>query len=419
MREMFLFLRNLKGNAKSSVLTEPLWGIPANLFMPFATLYMFHLGVLDAQIGLLLAIGRFVQMFMALLGGVITDKFGRRLTTAIGDFIAWSIPSLIWAFSQNFWWFLAAVLVNSAWQITGISWECLWVDDNAEDGGKIGQIFNWIYICGLLAVFFAPIAGFFVARYSLVPVVRVLYLFAFVSMTAKLVLLYIFSTETKRGLERMEQTKNTSLVRLLFGYVDVFKQMIRSKIMIRALAIQALVGVTLLISGTFFALYATQNLGLPEPVLAYLPILRAVVMLSFLFFIQNRLNVFKEHYVMLFGAVLFVSAHVLLVALPPSSWGLLAVYTFIEACAGALLLPRMDSLAANAIEPQERARIRSLFNVVILAVSSPFAFLAGLLSDMDRRLPFLLNIGIFALVIIIVYMGRRFKPLAAREGSHG
>ena len=272
MREMFHFLKNLKGNAKSVVLTEPLWSVPFNLYAPFFTLYMFHLGVMDFQIGILLTVGRLLQMVFALLGGVITDKFGRRLTTLVGDCLSWSIPVLIWAFSQNFWWFLVAALVNSTWQITAVSWECLWIDDNAEDANKLAKIFNWIYITGQLAVFFAPIAGFFVERHNLVPVVRVLFLITFVSMTAKFVLLYIYSEETERGAERMRETKNTSLSQLLLGYKDVFVQILRSWKMMRALALQATVGVTLMISTTFFALYTTQNLGVPEHLMAFFPI---------------------------------------------------------------------------------------------------------------------------------------------------
>jgi len=80
---MFAFLFSLKGNAKACIWTEPLWGIPFNLYTPFFTVYMFSLGILDAQIGILITAGRLVQMIAAIFGGVLTGKFGRRLTTFI------------------------------------------------------------------------------------------------------------------------------------------------------------------------------------------------------------------------------------------------------------------------------------------------------------------------------------------------
>ena len=50
---------------------------------------------------------------MALLSGVITDKLGRRLTTLIFDILSWSVPALISAIAQNFWYFLIAGVINS------------------------------------------------------------------------------------------------------------------------------------------------------------------------------------------------------------------------------------------------------------------------------------------------------------------
>ncbi|MCL2841051.1 MAG: MFS transporter [Defluviitaleaceae bacterium] len=421
MREMFIFLKNLKGNAKACVLTEPLWAVPFNLYWPFFTLYMFSLGVLDFQIGLLLTIERLLQVVFALLGGVITDKFGRRLSTLIFDIMSWSIPMLIWTFSQNFWWFLAASIVNSTRQVTTTSWECLLVEDDAENADKLSKIFNWIHISGQLAVFFAPIAGFFVAQYDLVTVVRVLLFITFVSMTAKFVILYIYSTETKPGIIRMKETKNTSFSQLLLGYGDVFKQILRSWKMMRVLALQGLIGTIIMISSTFFALYTTQNLGIPVHLMAYFPILRAAVMLGFLFLIQQRLGMFKPRHIMFTGILVFIAANGILLAAPIESVVWIAVFTVIEACATALLLPRLDTLAANVIDPKERARIRSFFNAAILAFMGLFGVLAGWFSEINRRLPFILNIVLFCLMLIVLVFGRKnasdTKPPVTPVGS--
>ncbi|MCL2016538.1 MAG: MFS transporter [Defluviitaleaceae bacterium] len=408
---MFKFLLALRGNARACVLTEPLYGIPFNLYVPFVTLYMYHLGVMDREIGLLLSIGRLIQVVMSLTAGIITDKFGRRLTTLIGDIVSWSVPTLIWAFSQNFWWFLAAAIINSLWQITAVSWECLWVDDTDEK--DVAPIFNWIYITGLLAVFFAPIAGYFVHIYGVVPVVRVLYVLAFIFMTTKFIVLYIYSTETKRGTERMAAVKNVPVMQSILGYKAVFLQIIRSRLMTKALILQAIWGVVFLVSGTFFALYATQNLSVPESFLAYFPILRAAIMLLFLLVIQERLSKYKSQYMMVAGLVLYIISMGWLLATPQYDWLWLAVYIAMDACAAALLLPRLDALVVNAIDPLERARIRSLFSAIILAISSPFGYLAGLLSDMDRRFPFMLNIFLLVIMVFVLLANKKPKPAVA------
>ena len=41
----------------------------------------------------------------AAFAGVITDKLGRRLATAIFDVLAWVIPCIIWASAQSYWYF--------------------------------------------------------------------------------------------------------------------------------------------------------------------------------------------------------------------------------------------------------------------------------------------------------------------------
>ena len=418
MRETIYFLKNLKGNAKVAVLAQPFWGIPFNLYTPFATVYMFHLGVTDIQIGLMLAVGRFLSMGFAFLGGVVTDKWGRRRINFWGDFIGWCIPALIWAFARDFRWFMIAAVINSVVQVVAVAWECLITDEDGDNPAKITQIYNWIHICGVLAVFFVPFAGLLVERFDVVSVMRWLYIFAFVSMTAKAAILYAFSTETTRGRERMQATKGVPFVTLMAEYRSVFGLIFRSRIMLRALALQALQHTTVMIASTFFALYTTQNLGMPESFLAYFPILRAAVMLVFLFIIQSRLNKIKPHLVMMCGIVAYIIANGVLLLAPAGNWISIAVYVFIEACGVALLIPRMSALVANAIEPKQRARIRAVFNAAILAFISPLAFAAGVLSDMNRRLPFVLNAGLFILMAVFLFIPEKSKNAITGAPTH-
>ncbi|MBE0698883.1 MAG: MFS transporter, partial [Anaerolineaceae bacterium] len=118
-------LFNLRGNQKSAVLTEPLWGIPFNLYAPYVSVYMLALGLKDVQIGLILSINLAVQLVSALLSGPITDKLGRRMTTMIFDFISWTIPAAIWAIAQDFRYFVVAALFNGVWRVTHTSWSCM------------------------------------------------------------------------------------------------------------------------------------------------------------------------------------------------------------------------------------------------------------------------------------------------------
>ena len=98
---LFRTLRELEGNPRATVLTEPMFGIPWNLFSPFFSVYMLALGVTDQGIGTIARLGLVLQIFSALLSGAIVDKFGRRLTLFITDLVSWSVPCLIWAVAQD------------------------------------------------------------------------------------------------------------------------------------------------------------------------------------------------------------------------------------------------------------------------------------------------------------------------------
>lgn len=399
-------------NPKACLFTEPLWGIPYNLFIPFATLYMYALGVKDEQIGMLLTVGMLLQVLSAIFGGIITDKFGRRQITFVVDFISWSVPCIIWMLAQNFWWFLAAAAFNSLLQVTSISWQCLLVEDC--DQRQLVNVYTWVNVSGLLAVFFAPLSALFVSNFSLVPTVRMLYGFAFISMSVKFIILYFYSTETEQGKKRMEETKHQSIWSLFVGYKNVLKKLLASRQMMLVLAVFVMINITGIPVNNFFSLYITQNLGIPERYVSIFPIGRAATMLLFTFILQSKINQLKFKPVMLCGFLLYIASHVMLLVARPNSVILVIGYTILEAAAFALVIPRRDSLGAIFIDKDDRARVMSLIFVIMLVLSSPFGTIIGWLSSINRQYPFMLNIVIFVVVAIIVSTS---KAVAEQDGD--
>ena len=202
-------LLELRGNPRACIYVEPLWGIAFNLYAPFATLYMSHLGVSDAQIGLLLTVGMAIQIISSLLGSILIDKMGRRLSALVLGLLSWTIPPAILMLSQNFWWFFIAALFSGIALIESVAWNCLLVED--ADPAKLVDMYNWATISGLLAVFFAPLAGLLVRSLSLVSAMRILYGFALIMMTAKTIILFLWSRETRHGLVRMPRNPGRSV----------------------------------------------------------------------------------------------------------------------------------------------------------------------------------------------------------------
>ena len=393
-------LLTLTGNPRACVYTEPLWCIPHYLYMPFVSVYMSALLLTDSQIGFVASVTMFFMAVFAFLSGAVTDKLGRKKTTFIFDILSWSIPCLIWAASQNFWWFMVAAAFNGMMQITSNSWMCLLVED-AEKSAMV-RIFSIIHIIGQMAVVFAPISAVLVNRFSVVPVMRGLYLFSFLSMTIKFIILFKCCGETEVGKVRIKETADMSIISILSGYGKVFKRIFASPGMKLALAISAVLNITTMITANFFSLYTTGLLLIPEHFLAFYPIVRSLIIIAFLFFVQPQLNRFGFKRPMLTGVLLYITSHIVLLTAPVGNLLIPFAYICVEACAYSLVMPNRDSVVVLLIDPDERARISSIMIVLTLCCSIPFGYMAGWLSDTDRRLPFALDIALFIIVFIII-----------------
>ena len=406
--------RELKGNPKWSICTEPLWFIPYSLFMPFQTLYMRKLGLSSVEIGTTVTVGFILQMFCALIGGVITDKMGRRKATVIFDTLGWTVPCLIWAFSQNFWWFLAAAAVNAAFQITNTSWNCLFIEDCPPK--HITNAFTLIQMCGMLSVFFSPLAVILVGKYDVVPVMRWLYFIAAISMLAKFLLLYHFGGETRVGKKRMEETKNLSYFSMMKGYGTVFLTMIKSGKMRLVVYLMALTNIIHISTTNFFSMYVTEKIHLSDELVAVFPVLRTLVMLAFVIGLQNLFQKLRMKVSFLVGFLMYIASHLLLLLTPEKNLLLVMGYTILEAAAYAVIIPRKDALMAHYVEPKERSRIYALYNVLMIGISVPFGSLIGWMFELNPGFPFLFNIVLFGLCILLT-MGSR--DLSRLEESIG
>lgn len=403
---LFQTLRELKGNPRVTVLTEVMFGIPYNLFAPFFSVYMLALGVTDQQIGSIASLGLIVQIFTALLSGAIVDKFGRRLTLFVCDMVCWGVPCLIWAFAQDVRYFVAAALMNSLWRISHTAWTCFMVEDAEER--HLVHIWTWIMIFAVCSAFFAPLGGWFVDRYGLIPAIRGIYIFGFLMLSAKFIVLYVYSHETVRGVQRMEETRHRSIVSLLSEYRSVFRQLLHSKPILAALSLMVITNIYTTISNNFWGVLFTSKLGFSESEISTYVAIRSIVMTISFFVIGPRLTNLRRFRLPLWvGFAGFLLSQLLLVVMPPHAVFLLVISVLLEAVASALVSPMTESLLALSMESNERARVSAMVYVALIVLISPFGWIAGQLSALDRSLPFALNMSLFAIGLVLVwFIGR-------------
>jgi len=407
-------LREMRGNPRVSVLTEPMFGIPYNLFAPFMSVYMLALGVTDKGIGTIASLGLLSQLFATCISGALVDKYGRRVTLLWGDIISFGVPCVIWAVSQNATYFIVAALINGLWRISHTAWTCLMIEEAEER--HLVHIWTWVSLFGMSASFFTPLGGWFVSRYGLVPAMRGLLLFGAVMLTAKAIILYIYSHETERGVRRMAETRDQSLLSLVREYRGVFGQMVRSRPIMTALALLLVTNVYRTINTNFWGVLFTGKLGFPEAEIAIYVAIRSIVMAICLFLVAPRVNSLRNFRVPLWaGYGAFFVAQALLVFMPPRAVPLLVLSVLLEALAAALVNPMTESLLTVALETHERARLTGLVYVLLILATTPFGWIAGQLSAIDRALPFALLMVLFVIGGGLVWAIDRWQPALQHE----
>jgi DHA1 family tetracycline resistance protein-like MFS transporter len=409
-------LKNLRGNVRGCVYTEPLWGIPYNLYAPYFSVYMLAFGLTDSQIGLITSVGLVFQVFWTMLSGAITDKLGRKRTTLIFDLLSWSVPCLIWAIAQDITYFFAAAIVNSLWRVVHNSWQCLLVEDTDPD--LLVDVWSWIYISGLVAAFFSPLTGWLLDRFTLVPTMRGLFLFSFVMMTVKALATNSMVSETKQGVVRMQETRGQPLFAVLSGSGKVLKQVLNTPSTLLVTILLLVVSIGRMVQGTFWSVLVTEKLQIPPEHLAYYPLARSITMLLVFFLVMPRLRNIDARQPMIWGFLGLIVSQVILISVPAKNYVLLLVATVLEACSMPIATTPLEKLVVLVVDAKERARIMAIVYMVVIVFTSPFGWIAGKISEINRSLPFVLTISLFAIGGLFTYLtGRLQKEKSTAAGT--
>jgi hypothetical protein len=303
--------------------------------------------------------------------------------------------------AQHYWYFLAAGIVNSLWRVTLNSWICLMVEE--ADPDQVVDMYAWIYISNQLVGSVAPLAGVVIGMFSLVPTMRGLYFFAAFMFTLKAFITYKLTAETEQGRVRIIETRHQSILSALSEYRGVLRDLLRAPRTLYTAALMLILSITMLISGNFWAIIATEKLNVPAENLAWFPFVKSAIMLSFFFLVMPRLNQLPFKLPMIAGVIGFLAGQLLLIFAPEQGYGFLVASVFLEACGFAAVGPQVDRMLARTVDPQDRARIQSLLYVGVIMLTALFGWIAGTLSSMDKSLPFVLNATLFGIGAFLAY----------------
>ena len=163
------------------------------------------------------------------------------------------------------------------------------------------------------------------------------------------------------------------------------------------------------------------KLGFPESQISIYVMLRSLIMALCFFVIGPRLTTLQRFRLPLWvGFAAFFVSQALLVFMPAHAAGrvanlplLLVISVLLEGVASALVNPMTESLLAVALDSHERARISAMVYVAMIVCTSPFGWIAGQLSAIDRSLPFALTMGLAVIGAGLVGLLGRWRPALA------
>lgn len=400
----------LKGNPKACVLTEPLWGIPYNLYVPYVTLYMTSLGLSYADIGLVSSVLMASQMVFAVLSGVLTDKLGRRLCTLIFDILSWSVPTFLWMLARDLNWFILAALFNGMWRITENSWYLLAFEDAEKE--HVVAISTLTNLMGLIVAFIAPLSKFAVDAFGVVSTMRVFYGFAFVGMTVKFVLCYIFTTETRNGVRRMEITKNKPLLKSLWECRGVYMKIIREKRMLLTLGVLAAYMLMSTLNSNYWALFLRDMLGVQEGNVSLFVTLMSMVTMVCSFVLVPKVNYRYIRRPMLWSLAAYAISHILLLMQVRGAIGVVVIVASVvlQAIAVSILNPLTNSLLFINAEEDERALIVGLVYATIALIVAVFPVLVGLLVEYSLCIPLFVDLALLVVLVALTLALSKLPP---------
>lgn len=403
-------LSRLPKNARGCLLYEPLFLIPYSMFSTYATIYMFEMGMSETAIGWVTTLTLLVQVFSSFISGYLTDRLGRKWALLYFDLLSWTVGTLLWAVSQNIWFFIVAAVVNGFQRVPHTAFYCLLVEDTEPKDRTF--VFSVLQFVAMLGGLFAPLGGLLVSHYGLIPGMRIMYILACVCMTIQFVGRHFATRETDIGLRKMEETSSVSFMAGLREYKGVIQDMKENKPLMMIFGVYILFQFQLTMKGTYLSLFLVDDLKLDSGLVSIFPAVTSIIMLLSMWLLQRRLGDNRLHTVMLWGFFISLVSNLLLILPLPGMIFWLTVSTVLAAAGTMMTYPYLEAAVANAIDDENRASVFAMLSVLILLVVSPSGIIGGWAYRLDPSLPFLLIVLSFAACMALLML---YKRSAGRE----
>lgn len=358
------------------------WGILGTMFIdrlggalifPFFALYITSkYGVGMTQVGILFTIISATTVAGSLMGGALTDKFGRKAIIIFGLIIS-AASTLLLAFAPNLKViYISGAVVGLFGHVAGPAHQAMIADVLPE--GKRADGFGLLRVVANLAVALGPaIGGLLAARsYTLLFIIDV------ITSTITALIFFLFIPETKPESVKIQEGagfREQTLVETLGGYWEVLQDNLYLVFMLASL----LSALAYMQMNSTLSVFLRDVHGVPDQGYGMILSMNAAMVVFFQFMITRRIKGYPPMLIMVVGTLLY--------AVGFSMYGFVSAYSLfllamvIITLGEMLKAPTGQALVAAFSPVDMRGRYMAIYGFTWIIPSAIGPLGAGLIMD--------------------------------------
>jgi MFS family permease len=382
--------------------------IGGNMYGSLMPLYLKDLGSSIPQIGLFFTISQIVPLFLQILGGWISDSFGRLRAIAIGSVfgVIGFIPLVL---ADSWHWLVVSVAIGSiARALVGPSFDAFIAEHSTEENrGKMFGISQAIFM--VVSVVGPPLGGWLAGSYGFKLMLLVAGIFYFIGAIIRLSM----AREAAKG--NTANGKKLSFADLKSNLGTMFGLMFSGGLITWILITDGFRDVSFQLSENLFPVYMQEIGGLTIQHIGWVNSLFGLSMMLITIpggWLSDKAG---ERVGIASGMVLMSGALFTLINIPQGNIWLYYAGWAMAGMGVGIMMPAYQSLISKAVPQNLRGMAFGLFSTSLGIISLPAPWLGAQLWDrVSPQFPF--TITAIALLLSIIPIWLKFKlPKTSKE----
>ena len=344
------------------------------LLFPFFALYItakFNVGMVE--VGILFALFSLSNFVGSILGGALTDRFGRK-QVVIFSLVATSISSIFMGLANELEVFYVIAVLAGVFSVGGPARQAMVADLLPEK--KRAQGFGILRVSANLSVAIGPaIGGLLIGMTSYLS----LFIIDAVASIIVAILFFIFIPETKPETDESEEEESIS--QSFGGYIVVM----RDTLFMLFIGVCILMGLVYVNMNASLGVFLRDEFAVPEVGYGMLLSMNALMVVLFQFAITRRIENHPPMLVMAAGMLLYTIGFGMYGFVSTTAMFVLAM--IILTIGEMLIAPVSQALVATFSPEKMRGRYMAVFGISWMVPFAVGPYLAGLVMDnMDSRI---------------------------------